>query len=155
MLKQIWNPDKDFLTQLRVLFMVAVPVSLLLSLVLNQLFPNYAWHILSIFLVVGIIIVRLIASIRFSIIEGTKLENQNHKFFKKLSGVKRVRFIKTLIGVGIFFLVMVTGMLYLVNLFVPIENMLIFFLSVIFLGIYVSSMRSVYLKLANDDQELW
>ena len=78
MLKQIWNPDKEFLTQSRVLFMVSIPISLLISFVLNLFFPTNFWHFLSFFLIAGIIIVRLIASIRFSIIEGSKLENNHH-----------------------------------------------------------------------------
>ncbi len=153
LLKSIWNPNKELLTKLKVLFMVSIPISMLLPIVLNQVFPNSIWPFLSIIWIVGIIIVRIIAAVRFSAIEGSSIESYDYKFLKKLSGKKRSQFIKTAIGIGIFLFVIGFVLLSLVNLIVPLEKPFTIFLVVLFFGIYVSGLRTFYLKLANNTLE--
>ena len=80
--------------------------------------------------------------------------NNHHKFLKKLSGEKRARFYKTAIVVAIFFTIAAIGLLYFFNFLTPLDKSFIFFLVVIYLGLYVNSMRIVYINMTNDDELL-
>ena len=67
---RMWNPTEEDFISFRVFQMVSIPVSMVLALVFNMFLKNSKWIVfLSLGLLVVIVVLGLVPSIRFKIIE--------------------------------------------------------------------------------------
>lgn len=136
MFKKVWHPTEEDLNHLRILFMVSIPAGMIFPLLFNIIIPSQIWYIVAFLWLLFTIALRVISSIRYSVITTKDFKSKKGSM-QELPSESKGYFMKACIYSAIGYLLCMSFALFMIK-FIPFLS----FGFIIFFGFIILALIS-------------